>query len=98
MRAVVFERDCGATTDFSTQVSVLPRRAKLPDEAGNVFVAGTRGTVPGEGGGPEAHVEWEGPDKLTVRYNRNGEVFRKEDRIGKIGIGYEGLKPARPEK
>jgi hypothetical protein len=29
---VVFERDCGATTGFSTQVSILPGTTRLPEE------------------------------------------------------------------
>ena len=93
MRAVIFERDCGATTGFSTQVSVLPHGAKLPNEAGNVLIAGERGTVPGKGGGPEVHAEWTAPDKLMIRYNQEGEVFLKEERIGKIEVGYRGLGP-----
>src|SRR5579863_270624 len=38
-RAIVFERDCGAATDFSTQVSILSANERLPREAGNVFIA-----------------------------------------------------------
>jgi hypothetical protein len=36
MKAVVFQRDCGATTGFNTQVSVLLSNQQLPDEGGNV--------------------------------------------------------------
>lgn len=46
-KAVIFERDCGATTDFSTQVSIVPTSTPLPDTAGNVFVAdGNHGAAP----------------------------------------------------
>jgi hypothetical protein len=38
--AIIFQRDCGATTDFSTQVSVLPSGASLNENGGNVFVGG----------------------------------------------------------
>ena len=38
-RAVVFERDCGATTGFSTNISIIPARSPLPNEQGNVFRA-----------------------------------------------------------
>ena len=38
-RAVVFQRDCGATTGFSVQVSILRRGKSLPNEAGNTFTA-----------------------------------------------------------
>jgi hypothetical protein len=48
-RAVVFERDCGATTGFSTQVSVLTANGQFltqpswlhSTQPGNVFVADT---------------------------------------------------------
>jgi hypothetical protein len=43
-RAIVFEFDCGATTGFSTQVSILPANKKLKNETGNIFAAeGDRG-------------------------------------------------------
>lgn len=35
--AVIFERSCGATTGYTTEVSVLPVTANLPDERGNAF-------------------------------------------------------------
>lgn len=38
LKAVTFRRDCGATTEYSTHVSILPTSRKLPNEAGNVFV------------------------------------------------------------
>jgi hypothetical protein len=47
-KAVLFERDCGATTSASTQVSLLPSNESLPNEIGNVFVAGKDdGRAPG---------------------------------------------------
>lgn len=38
-KAVVFSRDCGATTGFNTQVSVLGANETLPDEGGNIFIS-----------------------------------------------------------
>jgi hypothetical protein len=37
--AVAFERSCGATTGFSTQLSILPATHPLPSGEGNLFVA-----------------------------------------------------------
>jgi len=34
MKAVVFDRGCGATVGFNTQLSVLSAEAELPDEPG----------------------------------------------------------------
>jgi hypothetical protein len=39
LKAVTFRRDCGATTKYSVQVSILPAKKPLPNEGGNVFVA-----------------------------------------------------------
>ncbi|HEU4384684.1 MAG TPA: hypothetical protein VFR85_14450 [Anaeromyxobacteraceae bacterium] len=37
--AVVFQRDCGATTSYSVQVSVLSSGKKLANEGGNALIA-----------------------------------------------------------
>src|ERR1041385_6220803 len=59
LRAVVFERECGATTDFSTRVTVLARAGqKLPERPDAVFDADrTHAAAPaGPGGGPAVKV------------------------------------------
>lgn len=38
LKAVLFRRDCGATTGYSTQVSILSASRSLPNEAGNIFI------------------------------------------------------------
>jgi hypothetical protein len=38
-RAVAFERDCGATTRSTTEISVLQGSQPLPNEPGNIFSA-----------------------------------------------------------
>ncbi|HEY0281498.1 MAG TPA: hypothetical protein VGC27_02615 [Rhizomicrobium sp.] len=38
-KAVLFQRNCGATTGFSSQVSIIPASLWLPDHSGNAFVA-----------------------------------------------------------
>lgn len=90
-KAVVFQRDCGATTDFSTQVSVLPAGTKLPNSGGNVFVGTTaRGAAPpGPGGGPVVDVQWINDGRLLVTYDARAEVFRKEDRYRQVLIVYQ---------
>lgn len=39
LKAVTFRRNCGATSDYSTHVSILSAGRKLPNDAGNVFTA-----------------------------------------------------------
>lgn len=90
-RAVVFERDCGATTDFSTQVSVLPSGKQLADEGGNVFTADTDhgGAPAGAKGGPEVRIRWEDSRHLVVKHHSKARVFRAEPRVGDIEVRYE---------
>jgi hypothetical protein len=55
--AFVFRRSCGATTGWSTQVSVMNMHRSLKNEAGNVLVIG---------GDQSVHVTWLGPKRLLV--------------------------------
>jgi hypothetical protein len=90
-RAVVFARSCGATTGFSTQVSVVPARAGLANEGGNVFVADTdHGAAPsGPGGGPVVEVAWLDESRLVIRHDPRARVFHSEPRAGAVQVTYE---------
>jgi hypothetical protein len=75
-KAIVFQRDCGATTGFSTQISLLPTGSTLKNESGNLFVSDTNhGTAPsGPGGGPEVRVSWRSATELVVAYHPHAKV------------------------
>lgn len=90
-KAVVFQRDCGATTGFSTQVSVLPAREELPPDGGNVFVADDdHGQAPsGPGGGPAVEVVWLREERLLIRHHPLARVFRSEPSVGNVVVEYE---------
>jgi len=79
--AVVFTRDCGATTDYSTQVTLLSRGAHLPDRAGIVFIS-----VHPTG----AQVEWVSADTLMVRYGSANPSLR-EPSVHGVSIVYAGM-------
>ena len=89
-RAVVFERNCNATTGFSTQVSVLAAGAVLPDSSGNVFIADTNhGNAPAEpGGGPQVDIRWVASDTLEVRYDGRARVFAREAQHAGVAVRY----------
>jgi hypothetical protein len=55
--AYVFSRNCGATTGFNTQVSVLPTTHKPPQESGNTFISGRQ--VP-------LVLQWQGDESLKI--------------------------------
>ena len=91
MKAVIFDRDCGATVGFNTQVSVLPSGAKLPDDGGNVFVAdGGHGNGTS---GPYVSVSWTSDGELLVTYDKDARVFHNESSVGNIRVRYETLAP-----
>jgi hypothetical protein len=91
MKAVVFQRDCGATVGFNTQVSVLPSGSKLPNDGGNVFVAdGGQGNAPS---GPFVAVSWINDTELLVTYDKQTRVFHNESSVGNIRVRYDILGP-----
>ena len=71
--AVLFERNCGATTDFTTQVSVVAAGTEASGK-GNVFVA-DGGDHAAPWGGPWAEISWISPTRLLVRYDASARVF-----------------------
>ncbi|MBX3610972.1 MAG: hypothetical protein KF871_13865 [Hydrogenophaga sp.] len=89
-RAVVFERNCGASTGFSTQVSVLAVRAELRNRAGNLFIADTdHGAAPsGRGGGPAVTVQWRSARQLVVRHHPAARVFKAMPSVNGVAVSY----------
>lgn len=84
--ARMFMRECGATTDFTTQVSVDPWFWQV---IGNTFVAdayngGKRRTW----GGPWADMAWIGPDHLLVTYDNKARVFDQHAEVNRVRITY----------
>ena len=105
VKAVVFERDCGATTAVSTHVSILrstdevPERpgAPWPAEVGNVFVAEKGALRPAgwRGGGPWVQVVWATsaatPHTLLVRYDASARLLKGEPEAFGSPVRYEAL-------
>ena len=92
LRVVVFQRDCGATTGFSTQVSVIASgEAFQSTQSGNVFVADTNhGEAPsGPGGGPVVRVEWLDPTHLRITHDKRVRVFSSATSIHGINVMLE---------
>jgi len=82
-KLVIFERSCGAASDFSTQVSLLAAGAELGHDGGNALVVDTdHGRAPaGPGGGPEVHVRWNGAGVAVLSVHPAARVFKFESRV-----------------
>ena len=66
--AISFIRDCGATTGYSTHVSIVGSSGQLDNEPGNVFVVERKRPV---------SVSWSADNHLVVVTAGPGEVFKK---------------------
>lgn len=88
--AVIFQRDCGATTGFSTQISVV-KHGDEPSGGGNIFRADDDhgAAAAGEWGGPWAEIKWLAPDHLQLRYAAKSRLFEQEDEVSGVKISYQ---------
>src|SRR5438034_5358058 len=77
LKAVTFRRDCGATTKETMQVSILPAKKALPNEAGNVFVAS---------GTPIVVVRWISDRHLSISGGGSSGAFEAKKSFRDIEI------------
>jgi hypothetical protein len=82
--AVVFMRDCGATTGFMIEVAVLPSSKKLPKQPGNTFSADDgHADVP-----LEVTAAWESDRALRLTHDPRLRIFRREPEVGEVKLTY----------
>ena len=91
LKVSVYERDCGATTDFATHVSLVDMSAATPTTPGNILVVDTdHGRAPsGPGGGPEVRLTWLADTLLLLRYDHRDRGFRSVAGVNSVSIRYE---------
>jgi hypothetical protein len=80
LKVILFRRDCGATTTYSTHVSILPASAELPNEAGNVSI---------QDGEPLTNVRWMGDRHLNISGTHTSGVFLRMTNQHGVAIAYE---------
>ncbi len=85
-KAVVFQRDCGATTGFSTQISIFGS-GQSHSESGNAFV-GDGGQIVEGWNGPWVEIEWRGQNLLEVRYDASARLFEQANEVDGVEISY----------
>ncbi len=84
-KAVLFQRDCGATTGFSSQVSLLNADSTLANESGNIMV------VDGHPDNNAITLTWSSNDELVISQARFSKQYKAEQTWGsfnKINIRY----------
>lgn len=90
--AVLFRRECGRGTGFSTQVSVLDRGEK-PSDGGNTFVTDDDhgAATLASWGAPWAEVSWLSPSRLLIRYDEKARVFAAEASVAGVAMAYQAI-------
>lgn len=78
LKAVVFQRSCGATTDFNTQVSLLAKNEALSNDSGSVLI------IEGHPNNTLLEIIWLSNDELKISKVLNGSEFKAEKSI-KLG-------------
>ncbi len=93
-KAVLFTQNCGVTTDYTSQVSILSRGEAFSAD-GNAFIAdsnhGAAETIPQ--GGPVVSMTWTAPDALLVTYANQSRVFLSETQVRNVSITYREETP-----
>ena len=79
LKAVVFSRNCGATTGFNTQISVLPSNETLPNDGGNTFIVD--GTVP-------IVVKWKTDATLQVSGLGRVSTVKQNSQVSGVVVTY----------
>lgn len=79
-KAVIFRRDCGATTDYSRQVSLLRGDKPLRNEGGNILVVGDDAPL---------RARWADDGHLILWPAPPGKIFLRETEKEGIRISYE---------
>jgi hypothetical protein len=89
-KAVIFVRDCGATTGFSTQISVLDSSASITHRSGNVFSADdNHGAVKlGKRGELTVRVRWADENHLVITFPASSQVFRRDSQVGNVYVTF----------
>lgn len=90
LKAVIFVRDCGATTGFVTHLSIIKSDEKTLDGVGNTFIADTdHGRAPeSAAGGPAIEISCTNQTHMVVTHHQSVRIFSSQNEIHGIHIKY----------
>lgn len=93
LKAIVFQIDCGATTDFNSHVSIVRSNAAVSSKSElpkSFFVIDTNhGQAPeGKEHGPEVRLKWLSDEHLDIQHHELARVIRAETSSDTVQINY----------
>jgi len=83
LKAVVFERDCGATTSGSIQISILDKNEQLSPGGGNIFIVKYY---------PKIDVTWENNNHLLIQYPEYYNPVKEVSTFEDVSVVYRRVK------
>ena len=93
LKAIIFIRDCGATTGYSTQLSIIEDEDKLENGAGNTLILSDKfgDGLSFDNGGAKVKAVWTSENSMTIYFDNKIEFTKQEEEIEGIKITYEQL-------
>ena len=93
LKAVEFQIDCGATSDFNSQVAIVPgnKDVSQKDSLPKSFFVADRdhGRAPeGKDRGPELRLKWLSDSRLEIQHHEFARVIRAEKTSKGVTIDY----------
>ncbi len=81
-RALVsFDVDCGATTRFNTQLSLIPEGAYFSHKEYPAFFV--------IGGRHDVRLRWQSNDEVEIDVPRDEQVYRRESLVDGVAVTYK---------
>jgi len=94
-KVVLFVRDCGATTAWSVEASIMAPAEELHDtDKGNIFAADSDHGAAAEYnpvGGPAVKVAWTDSNELEISYSQGARIFLEISQFAETQINYSSF-------
>ena len=92
-KAVVFQVNCGASSDYNSQVAIVPGNKDVSEKGAlpNSFFAADRdhGRAPeGKEHGPEVRLNWLSDSRLEIQHHDLARIIRAEKSSKGISVDY----------
>ena len=86
LKAVIFERDCGATTATVVHISIVPREYII----NHADVANTLSADGNHGASSLSYlfVDWKSDGAVVITYPAKARVFMQDSHVGNVAISY----------
>jgi len=86
LKAVLFERGCGATTGFNRHMQILRRNESLQDDSPFV-IDDDHGRA-----ALDVQLSWNGDSRLTISHHALARVFHADTQVRDVALSYETLR------